>query len=391
VEFKRDHQDRIAAQSQDNIKLAIRALGVTLRENQFNHSLTFTRGASHGDLTDAFISDLWLEVDKVFKFRPQQKLFQTVAEQVARENAFHPVKDYLAGLQWDGTSRIDTWLITYGHAEDSPYVRAVSRLILLAAVRRVRSPGCKFDELPILESPQGFEKSTAIAALCPTEALFSDSLPLGADAKTTIEKSAGVWIFEAGELHGRRSKDVESLKASLSRQVDGPTRLAYGRLPVKVPRQFIIIGTTNKSDYLKDSTGNRRFWPVKVARFNVSALRADKDQLWAEAAEREALGESIRLPKELWPAAGEIQERARIEDPWEELLEPIIERAGVSKIPSHRLWFAVGLEDPAQRKQEHNERLGEVMTHFGWRRTTMKEAGEVVRGYVRNDLTGLEG
>jgi predicted P-loop ATPase len=389
-DFIRDKDGKPYASVQDNIKLAIPALGVTLRENQFNHSLIFERGHTSGDLSDAFISDLWLEVDKVFHFRPQLKLFQTVAEKMARDNPFHPVKEYLDSLTWDETPRIDSWLIDFGGAEDTPYTRAVSRLILLAAVRRIREPGCKFDELPILESPQGFEKSTAIAALCPSESLFSDSLPLGADAKTTIEKSAGVWIFEAGELHGRRSRDVESLKASLSRQVDGPTRLAYGRLPVKVPRQFIIIGTTNKTDYLKDSTGNRRFWPVKVGRFKVAELRASRDQLWAEAVRREVTGESIRLPKELWPAAAEVQERARVEDPWEELLEPVLRRAGASRIPSYKLWQTVGLEDAALRVQSHNERLGEVMTHFGWRRTSMREAGEVVRAYVRNDLSGLE-
>jgi predicted P-loop ATPase len=379
-DFIRDKDGKPYASVQDNIKLAIPALGVTLRENQFNHSLIFERGHTSGDLSDAFISDLWLEVDKVFHFRPQLKLFQTVAEKMARDNPFHPVKDYLAPLVWDGQPRIDRWLVTYGGAEDTSYVQAVGRLILLAAVKRIRQPGCKFDELPILESPQGFEKSSAIAALCPYESLFSDSLPLGADAKTTIEKSAGVWIFEAAELHGGR-RDTDTLKASLSRQVDGPTRLAYGRLPVKVPRQFIIIGTTNKTDYLKDSTGNRRFWPVKVGRFDVEGVRRDRDQLWAEASAREALGEPIRLAKELWPVAAGVQERRRLEDPWEEVIEP--ELQGADRLPAMVLWQALGLESVALRTQADNARLGEVMTHFGWRRINMRLGGKVVKGYVK--------
>jgi predicted P-loop ATPase len=381
-DFQRDKDGRIYKENQDNVKLALMKLGVKLRTNTFANSQLFEWKDRKGQVDDAFLNDLWLAVDKAYRFRPQFLFFTAVVDHVARQSPFHPVLDYLATLKWDGTPRIDTWLSVYGGAEDTEYVRAVGKLTLLAAVKRVRDPGCKFDELPILESPQGFEKSTAIATLCPEESLFSDSLPLGADSKLTIEKSTGVWIFEAGELHSKGRKDIETLKAALSRYADGPVRLAYGRKAVTVKRQFIIIGTTNQTTgYLTDGTGNRRFWPVAVGRFNISALRVDRNQLWAEAAAREATGESIRLERHLWPVAGVQQEARRLEDPWEEAIEPIIHEQ--TKVLSSTLWDAVGKPEIAIRTQADNYRLGSIMQHFGFKNSVMKIDGKSHRGYVK--------
>ncbi len=381
-DFARDKDGRIYKDSKQNIKLALAKLGVKLRHNTFANTQPYTWGSRKGFLDDPVVNDLWLAVDDAYRFKPQHLFFGVVVDHIARQSPFHPVVDYLDGLKWDGVPRLDRWLVTYGGAEDSEYVRAVGRLTLLAAVRRVRSPGCKFDELPILESPQGFEKSTAIASLCPQESLFSDSLPLGADSKLTIEKSTGVWIFEAGELHSKGRKDIESLKAALSRYSDGPVRLAYGRKATTVERQFITIGTTNQTTgYLTDSTGNRRFWPVSVGRFNIPALRADRDQLWAEASVREATGESIRLARELWPVAASHQEARRLEDPWEEVIEPLIE--GLDKIPSSALWDALGKSEVVHRVQADNYRLGSVMQHFGFKTKMIKFDGKPVRGYAK--------
>jgi hypothetical protein len=149
-------------------------------------------------------------------------------------------------------------------------------------------------------SPQGLDKSSALAVLAGNGEWFTDSLPLGADDKKVIETLKGRWIVEAAELQGLRKGDVEHLKAFLSRRIDRG-RPAYGRLPIEAPRQCVIIGTTNSERYLRDSTGNRRFWPVRVARFDLDALRRDHDQIWAEAAAIEAKGESIRLDPRLYP------------------------------------------------------------------------------------------
>jgi predicted P-loop ATPase len=173
------------------------------------------------------VEPAWLTLDEAFKFRPPIEFFQIVVSDLARRRSVHPVKDYLNSLAWDESPRIDRWLIEYAGAADTPYVRAVGVLFLIAAVRRVRFPGCKFDELPILESKQGTRKSQALRALCPNEDWFSDDLPLGVDAKQIIERTAGKWLIEASELQGYTNSEIERLKGMLSRQVDGPVRLAY--------------------------------------------------------------------------------------------------------------------------------------------------------------------
>lgn len=379
-DFTRDQHGK-PLKTQTNIRLALQKLGVRLAEDQFARALTYEYGDRGGRIDDAFVAHLWLLIDQQFGLLSNRLLFDTVVDDLARQHPYHPVRDHLAALTWDGAPRLDRWLAAYGAAEDTEYVRAVGALVLIAAVRRVRQPGCKFDELLILESGQGLNKSSALRALCPNEGWFSDSLALGADAKKTIEGTAGVWIVEASDLQGKNKRDIEELKASLSRQVDGPVRLAYGRRAETVPRQFIVVGTTNRSAYLIDSTGNRRFWPVQVGCFDLTALRRDRDQLWAEAAHREALGESIRLRRELWPVAAEEQEARRVEDPWEELLEEHLRDK--DKVPSDEVWGVVGVSKD-RREQEHNVRLGAVMKRLGFKRGMARfGTPKLVRAYSR--------
>ena len=267
------------------------------------------RDGTQRALDDETVVPLWFDIDEQFKFRPTREFFDAALKHLAWKHRYHPVRDYLAGLRWDGTPRVDRWLVAYGGAADTAYVRAVGALVLVAAVRRVRTPGCKFDELLALESEvQGTEKSSALRTLCPDENWFSDDLPLASDSKVVIERTAGKWLIEASELLGS-AREADHLKSFLSRQTDGPVRLAYARLPTEVPRQFVVIGTTNEcTGYLKDTTGGRRFWPVRVMRFEIARLRADRDQLWAEAAHREALpgraqGPVVRLPP-MWLVLG---------------------------------------------------------------------------------------
>src|SRR5262249_7296663 len=201
---------------------------------------------------------------------------------------------------------------TLAGEEATEYTDAVGALMLIAAVRRIRQPGCKFDEMPVLESDQGKEKSTALRIMAVNDDWFSDDVPLNADGKRVIEALRGRWIVEAAELNGMRKGEVEHLKAFLSRAEDR-ARMSYDRLCTEVKRQCVIIGTTNSSEYLRDSPGNRRFWPVKIEQFDCEALRRDRDQLWAEAAKREATpGQTIRLERSLWGAAVEEQAARRI-------------------------------------------------------------------------------
>ena len=168
---------------------------------------------------------------------------------------------YLGGPKWDGALRLDKWLTTYFGAADTPLNNALGRKTLIAAVRRLRQPGVKFDQMLVLEGTQGAGKSRALRALA-GDNWFSDNLEIGADTKRIMEIAAGKWIIEVPELSGMNRRDVEHVKAMLSRQVD-EARLSYDRKTTKAPRQFILIGTTNASAYLHDDTGGRRFWPVR--------------------------------------------------------------------------------------------------------------------------------
>ncbi len=367
--------------NQHNIRVALNRLGVTLSHDQFADRLNVEGLPGYGPtLQDEAVARLWLEIEGRFGFRPGKDFFWTVIEDIARRNGSHPVRDYLDSLQWDGTPRVDCWLHTYGGAEDTPFVRAVGALFLVAAVRRIREPGCKFDEMLVLESPQGQLKSSALRVLAVREDWFSDDLPLSADAKIIIERLHGCWIVEAADLNGMRKSEVEHLKSFLSRRIDR-SRMAYGRITKVVPRQCIFVGTTNSDRYLRDNTGNRRFWPVRVGKFDLNALKFDRDQLWAEAAQREAAGESIRLDPALYVAAGEAQEERRVEDPFVGRLAATLGDLH-GKLRSEDAWKIVDVPS-GQRTQEHNRRLGDAMRELGWERAKLRFGGQSVRAYAR--------
>lgn len=355
--------------TQANIDVALDRLGVALKHDLFSDRDFIELSGAMEQLDDAIVRRLWLETDSRFRFKPTKEFYWDVIVDRARQNSFHPVLEYLDSLSWDGVPRIDLWLTTYGGAEDTEYTRAVGRLMLVAAVRRVRSPGAKFDEMPILEGEQGTDKSSALKKLAVCDEWFTDDLPLNAETKVVIERLAGKWIVEAGELKGMRKSEVNHLKGFVSRQVD-EARLSYGRLTTRLPRQCVIIGTTNDAAYLKDPTGDRRFWPVQVVRFDLSALGQDRDQLWAEAAHREATGESIRLDPSLYEAARLEQDGRRVEDAFEAILSEVF-GDNTGRIRTLDIWEILGIE-PAKATQEQNTRLGEVMRGLGWERPKMR-------------------
>lgn len=186
-----------------------------------------------------------------------------------------------------------------------------------------------------------------------------------------------------------RKSDQENVKAFMSRQVDRG-RLAWGRIPVEAPRQCIVIGTTNSEGYLRDQTGNRRWWPKRVGRLNRQALERDRDQLWAEAAVREAAAESIVLPRNLWAAAGRAQDERLVEDPWTETLRNKLndENGNVrdGKVSNDALYRILGLHSAAQRDVQTGTRLSAAMQALGFRRKAGIRIGDnTVRGYARGN------
>ena len=242
---------------------------------------------------------------------------------VADKNAFHPVRDYLTGLSWDGCPRLALWLERFaavrprGEAE-AALVRTVAQKWLVSAVARAMRPGCKVDTMLILEGRQGIGKSRALATLAGSRFFSDAAIDFGSkDACQTIQ---GVWIFELAELDAILRRDPATVKAFLSRAIDR-FRLPYGRTPENVPRGLVFAGTVNHGVYLRDTTGNRRYWIVRCeAPLDIEGLAAARDQLWAEALHLYRSGEMWHL-EEADERSMADEADARIEaDPWEESL-----------------------------------------------------------------------
>jgi len=388
--FTKNGDGKIIPTVPANVRVAVAQMGISLRYCSFSDRVLIDGLPDFGpELDDNAVNRIWFMIDDCYKFRPNKEFLRTVIiDDAVTRHRFNPVADHLDALVWDGTPRLDDWIIRLGGAEDTPFVRAVSRIMLVAGVRRIRKPGCKFDELPVFESPtQGTDKSTAIEVLAIREDWFTDSLPLSADPKVVIEQTRGKWIVEAGELSGMARTEIEKLKGMLSRRTDRG-RLAYARLAVDAPRQFLTIGTTNTREYLKDQTGNRRFWPVEIARFDIPALRAERDQLWAEASVAEAAGESIRLDPSLWNDAGIEQLARTATDPWVEALHHGLAGFDDARVSAEAVWTYLGVNID-RRTQDQNARMGAAMRKIGFDRPKggkmVSIRGKNVSGYRRGE------
>lgn len=264
----------------------------------------------------------------------------------------------------------------------------------MAAARRVRQPGCKFDNILVLEGTQGSGKSTALRILAGADN-FSDQDILALDPKAQMEAVEGVWIYELGELEGLPRADTNKVKAFASRAIDR-ARPAYGRFRDNRPRQNIFVGTTNDDHYLRDMTGNRRFWPVRTSVIDLAALERDRDQLWAEAASVEASGASITLDETLWPAAKEQQDARMEDDPWMDALRNIQVKNsegtstdghaemldGYYRISTNTILTSVLMIELDKQSAWQSKRIAQIMRVLGWEGpTNLKSAGKVTKGY----------
>jgi predicted P-loop ATPase len=352
----------------------------------------FSIGAAVFENLDNFAKVFRREVARRFGFELTPRDALDALTLCCLENKFDPVQDYLDGLKWDGISRIDTWLIDYCGAENTPLNRAFSRKVLMAGVRRVRQPGCKFDYILVLEGSQGAGKSSLLKILAGEEN-FSDTEIVGANAREQQELTRGVWIYEIGELVGLTKADVNHIKLFASKQVDS-ARAAYDHDRTDRKRRGIFIATTNENKYLRDTTGNRRFWPVKVRQIDLAGITADRDQLWAEAAAIEATGEPLEIPKELWSDAAAAQGERMEHDPWVDVINRQIDKLcdaviankfkssyyagkfgwgnnpntgkGEWRVSSTYLLEEVCKLSPDRQANFHFKRLADVMTHLGW-------------------------
>lgn len=264
---------------------------------------------------------LWLETFVRFPKVPSELLNDALIV-VATRNAYDPLKDYLEGLQWDGVCRLDTWLSKYVAAPgEETYLSAIGRKFLLAMVTRAFKPGAKFDQVLILEGAQGIGKSTLAKVL--GGPFFSDAdIKLG--SKDTIQLLQGSWVVEMGELTAMRKSEIEEMKKFIT-QTHDDIRLPYARRVNSFPRRFCLIGTTNSEEYLKDPTGNRRFWPTKCAdQIDIEGLSKVRDQLFAEAVHAYRFGEET-----LFLDTEELREIAANQTSDRETEDPIVREVAI--------------------------------------------------------------
>ena len=335
---------------------------------------------------------------------------------VGGQNRINDVKRYLEGLSWDGVRRLDTLLADYLGAEDTLYTRAVIRKSLTAAVARALSAGIKYDCMPIFTGPQGIGKSTFLSVLGGD--WFSDSLT-SFEGKEAAEMIQGTWINEVGELTAFTRQETESIKQFLSKKED-IYRAAYGKRTEKYPRRCVFFGTSNAGEFLKDTTGNRRFWPVDVgihpAKKSVwEDLPRERDQIWAEARVRWMLGEPLFLPKELESLATEQQERHREASGKEGIVLDFLEKrvtedwdrrtvserrmywggqqhGEMSQVPREKvcaveIWVECLGQDPGKMKRSDAVEINGILANAsGWQRCkTAKRFGcyGVQKGFIR--------
>lgn len=275
---------------------------------------------------DADDAALRYYLEKKYGISGKDRIFDAV-NVVAQRNAFHPVREYLDGCTWDRVPRVETLLIDYLGAEDNEYTRAVTRKTLAAAVARIYRPGCKFDYMLTLRGRQGIGKSAIIAKL--GGEWFSDTFTT-MQGKDAYEQVQGVWIMEVGELAGMRKAEAETIKLYISKQRDR-FRPAYGRRLQEFPRQCVFIGTTNETQFLRDTTGNRRFWVVDTPNEPTKSLWDDLTPetvrlIWGEAVEIYKAGEPLYLPRELEDIAREVQEAYEEENPKAGLIIDYLDR-----------------------------------------------------------------
>ena len=323
------------AQSIDNVVIILThdpklAGSLALNEMEYNivamSSLPWHTAKGPRQWTDADDAALRYYLEREYGITGKDRIFDAV-NVVAQDNAFHPVREYLDSCEWDGVPRVETLLCDYLGADDNAYTRAVTRKTLAAAVARIYRPGCKFDYMLTLRGRQGLGKSALIAKL--GGPWFSDTFTT-IQGKEAYEQVLGVWIMEVGELAGMRKAEAETIKLYVSKQRDR-FRPAYGRRLQEFPRQCIFIGTTNESQFLRDTTGNRRFWvvdtPNEPTRDMWEELTPETIKLiWGEAVAIYKAGEPLYLSKEMEAEARKIQETYEEENPRTGLVQEYLER-----------------------------------------------------------------
>jgi len=322
-------------------------------------------------IEDATACELWHRMEIDLEFGPTKEALFAAVTRACRAKSFHPVKDYLDGLRWDGKQRLHKLAHTHFGADDTRLQNAIARLIIYGMIARIVQPGAKFDYMPVLQSgKQGLAKSEALRILGGKWAgsgLSLDSFDL---PKTLIERTKGKWLIECADLGGWRGSDIEKVKGVISDRQDS-ARMAYARLNVTRERQFIIVGTSNPREFLKDSQ-NRRFPVLEVKQhIDLGALRRDRDQLFAEAlADVDAFKDGdeyhVHLPEALWDEAEAHSQQFRSISAFEEwFTDWIAQRGNPDRFTGNELIKGIAEEF---QQAVHNAEKARVLNAAGYQR-----------------------
>ncbi|HZR80420.1 MAG TPA: VapE domain-containing protein [Candidatus Binatia bacterium] len=323
----------------------------------------------------------WLSLFKKLAL-PKESVLEAVIA-ASQERSFHPVRDYLSSLEWDREPRLDTMLAAYFGAEHTGYTQRVGAAWMIAAVARVFDPGCKVDTMPVLEGDQGQGKSQALRILAGP--WFSDHLP-SLESKDSQLTLSGVWIVEWGELAGISKHDAERVKQFITIQIDR-YRAPFERVTGDHPRQCIFVGTSNHDTYLRDHTGNRRFWPVRCRRLNLAALEKDRDQLWAEAVARYRAREPWWLDREGQELAGEEQQARRVQEPWLPFVAQYLRAKEWATVAEILTESKIAM-DRDKITQNAMTSVAACLRELGWMRYQRRIEGVRVWGYSPASLVG---
>lgn len=319
---------------------------------------------------------------------PKVSSIGPVIDKVAARNPYHPVRGYFQSLpKWDRVGRLDTFLSYYLGAEDTPLNRAIGRKWLCAVAWRVFEPGCKFDSVLVLQGAQGIGKSAFGKALVPMPSWVSEGVNVGDKAREVIENTRGILIVELAELAGKSSKEVEAIKKFITVTED-KARGAYKHKVDTVPRQFVFYATTNQDEFLTDTTGNRRWWPVTPVNIDLDAIRTDRDQLWAEVM-------SVYRGERLW--LDDLDLQAQLDElnkgktdygPTYEIIRDLVAEGDMLLPPDEiRRLLAGGSDDPSRLHTGWRAGLHKALVGlgFGANAEVLRRGMSTTRAYIRGE------
>ena len=338
----------------------INELGNTIRWNELAQQAEWN---SH-PIEDSHLIDIRLILEANQFEPPLEALLPTIIRH-AKDNRFHPVRDYLRSLTWDGTRRIDYWLEQCLGAPSSKFNRLVGRKTLIAAVARAFRPGCKVDTVLVLEGPQGIRKSSAIATLF-GEDWTAESVNLFDQHNKMVMSMMGAWVVELAEFIAIAKRDQNQVKGLLSMKSDRVV-LPYAKIASDHPRQCVFFGTINPGEtgYLTDTTGNRRYWPVEVVRADLKKITARRDQLWAEAYQAFCDDERWWLEEEEQDLAEQVVSQREEYDVWDEILGQKLENEMVKTVTAAAALQAIGVPNERMDKRALN-RIGASLRRLGY-------------------------